>query len=363
MNKYIKSIKLPDGTSRDIKAPYIQDLNDGAVQFWSGTKAEYDAIETKDSNTIYNVTDDTSVSDIIANTDLSNLSAIGQAVLDKKANTDLFNLTETGEKHFLNKTQLTNCILEAPNGVATYEGDTITVKAGLRYLTGNGRNADKTLKTVEHTLDNDLTFDFTGASTYNYGAVFIIDGLPRVLNISQIYYIDADPSSISITADTNNNQVWYDLRNNQVYFSRYTTTEWVLTTDIIKVAMMYTTNKTTLSALRYEAPVDLLMRTNKREISGWGMPSGTYINLTLGSTGSTYTAPANGYVFLHKIATAANQFVNIYTNIVSEEKSSASSTNLKVWLPVYKGQTYTVGYSAAGDTKYFIFVYAEGETN
>jgi hypothetical protein len=78
MSKYIKSIKLPDGTSRDIKAPYIQDLNNGAVQFWSGTKAEYDAIETKDSNTIYNVTDDTSVSDIIANTDLSNLTELGE---------------------------------------------------------------------------------------------------------------------------------------------------------------------------------------------------------------------------------------------------------------------------------------------
>lgn len=42
------------------------------------------------------------------------------------ANTDLSNLTDEGEKHFLNKTQITNCILEAPNGVVEWSGITPT---------------------------------------------------------------------------------------------------------------------------------------------------------------------------------------------------------------------------------------------
>ena len=42
------------------------------------------------------------------------------------ADTDLSNLTDEGEKHFLNKTQITNCILEAPNGVAEWSGVTPT---------------------------------------------------------------------------------------------------------------------------------------------------------------------------------------------------------------------------------------------
>ena len=42
------------------------------------------------------------------------------------ADTDLSNLTAEGEKHFLNKTQLTNCILEAPNGVVEWSGVTPT---------------------------------------------------------------------------------------------------------------------------------------------------------------------------------------------------------------------------------------------
>ena len=42
------------------------------------------------------------------------------------ANTDLSNLTDEGEKHFLNKTQLTNRILEAPNGTAEYSNVGLT---------------------------------------------------------------------------------------------------------------------------------------------------------------------------------------------------------------------------------------------
>lgn len=42
------------------------------------------------------------------------------------ADTNLSNLTDEGEKHFLNKTQITNCILEAPNGVVEWSGVTPT---------------------------------------------------------------------------------------------------------------------------------------------------------------------------------------------------------------------------------------------
>ena len=43
----------------DIKAKTVVDTNSGDLAFWSGTKQEYDAIVTKDANTIYNITDDT----------------------------------------------------------------------------------------------------------------------------------------------------------------------------------------------------------------------------------------------------------------------------------------------------------------
>ena len=47
------------------------------------------------------------------------------------ADTDLSNLTDEGEKHFLNKTQVTNCILEEPdNTIYEYNDSSFTFKAG-----------------------------------------------------------------------------------------------------------------------------------------------------------------------------------------------------------------------------------------
>ena len=54
--------QLLDGTTGLIPYQRIKSLtetrNDGQLKFWTGTKAQYDAIVTKDGNTLYNITDD-----------------------------------------------------------------------------------------------------------------------------------------------------------------------------------------------------------------------------------------------------------------------------------------------------------------
>lgn len=50
-----------------------------ALKLWTGTRAEYDAITTKDSNTLYHIKDDTGELVTFANADLSNLSSTGEA--------------------------------------------------------------------------------------------------------------------------------------------------------------------------------------------------------------------------------------------------------------------------------------------
>ena len=57
--------------------------------------------------------------------------------------------TTTELDNKLNKQQITNCILEAPNGVYSVSGRTLTIKAGLKVLIPDGRNADGTLKNIE----------------------------------------------------------------------------------------------------------------------------------------------------------------------------------------------------------------------
>lgn len=58
---YVKNLDI-NGTSYPIKSVAVNDVNSGsAIKTWTGTKAQYDAITTKDANTLYNITDDTDV--------------------------------------------------------------------------------------------------------------------------------------------------------------------------------------------------------------------------------------------------------------------------------------------------------------
>jgi hypothetical protein len=54
----VKELNI-NNTTYDIKAKSVVDTNSGAVKMWTGTKAQYDAIVTKDATTLYNITDDT----------------------------------------------------------------------------------------------------------------------------------------------------------------------------------------------------------------------------------------------------------------------------------------------------------------
>lgn len=65
----VKELNI-NNTTYDIKAKSVVDNNSGAVKFWTGTKAQYNAIVTKDSNTQYNCTDSGEIylgTDLIAN--------------------------------------------------------------------------------------------------------------------------------------------------------------------------------------------------------------------------------------------------------------------------------------------------------
>lgn len=99
-------------------------------------------------------------------------------------------------------------------------------------------------------------------------------------------------------------------------------------------------------------------------LSGLGMPSGRYIDLTLGASGSTYTAPANGYFYLGKAATAAGQYVDMFNTIskyrLQGQAMSAGSYCL-ITVPARKGDVVKINYNVAGAIEGFYFIYAEGE--
>lgn len=105
--------------------------------------------------------------------------------------------------------------------------------------------------------------------------------------------------------------------------------------------------------------------TAKSKITNLPMPSNSYIDLTLGANGSTYTAPANGWVFLDKFSNAANEYihlVNASSGAISNRHNSTTPSQIHaVFLPARKNDMIQVYYNLTGSTNYFRFVYAQGE--
>lgn len=114
-----------------------------------------------------------------------------------------------------------------------------------------------------------------------------------------------------------------------------------------------------------------LSTAGKSLISGLGMPSNRYIDLTLGASGTEYTAPANGYFYLAKSSTASGQTASIRvykdgtTDILygQEYPSWSSNVNIKYTWYVRKGTKTVIDYTLGGTTNNFRFIYAEGEPN
>ncbi len=113
--------------------------------------------------------------------------------------------------------------------------------------------------------------------------------------------------------------------------------------------------------LNGKADTDLTNTTNTGYIkmAGASMPSNKYINLTLGASGTTYTAPANGWFCVNTGNVAGS--VTIYNaNLGMGTMSPAISGwgGGVAFLPVKKGDIVTIWYSNGAEI--FRFVYAVG---
>lgn len=107
-----------------------------------------------------------------------------------------------------------------------------------------------------------------------------------------------------------------------------------------------------------------LLNALKAMGSGWSMPSNTYNDLTLGASGSTYTAPANGWFVVGKVAGATGLYWYWENQTASGIRYSLTSQNgnqvIETFLPCKKGDTIFVSYNLSGTTNVFRFIYAEG---
>ena len=133
------------------------------------------------------------------------------------------------DNNFLNKTQITNCILEAPNGVATYSGSTITVKQGLKVLTPNGRNADGTLNNIEHTTPNDISRTvITSVDNVYIAFISVIEDGYAIGYVPLNTYYESSVKPTSSTA-----RRWLDTENNYFYILESGEPEQLFSTKVL----------------------------------------------------------------------------------------------------------------------------------
>ena len=110
----------------------------------------------------------------------------------------------------------------------------------------------------------------------------------------------------------------------------------------------------------------LSVKTNLEQAAAASMPGNKYIDLTLADSGAVYTAPAAGWICVHKGAANSGQYLEIINEVSKlglrcyNAYTASSGQPMKVFLPVNKGDSFKVNYSASLATEYFRFVYPLG---
>lgn len=232
---------------------------------------------------------------------------------------------------FSNSNSLVTSIDQIFNGFC-YIGSTAFALPGVKGLFPNGRNEDGTLKTRE-----------------------FVNPTIRIHNVSGTY-------SVKLCLATNGIGAYfyaYDEVKNAIY--RTDTGAYYPSDRLIVGDISYTNG--VITSLQPKTTFHAVDYSDKSIISGWSMPSENYAELTLGASGSKYTAPANGWFCVEKAATAANQYMYIGMSgfAFGTIQYSTGSYNLERIFPVKKGQEVVINYTLGGATQGFRFFYAEGE--
>lgn len=137
----------------------------------------------------------------------------------------------------------------------------------------------------------------------------------------------------------------------------------VATKAISQSAMNWSSWASSLNG-KLNADVSNLDVTGKSLISGLGMPSNEYIDLTLGASGTTYTAPANGWFWV-EISGGNYQFAhlaNVTASGLGIQVGANTNASAIGYLPTRKNDIVNIVYGGTNSTaKKLKFIYAEGE--
>lgn len=217
-----------------------------------------------------------------------------------------------------------------------YIGSTVYALPGVKGLIPNGRNADGSLRNIEFTTDTVLI-------TTNSGST---DTRNIILSGNSIDH----PGTSGYNEISN--IVWKD--------------NGIVVNDMIAGQAVYTSGKVT--SFTPKTAFHAVDRNDSSWVAQQAMPSNKYIDLTLGATGSTYIAPANGWFYLEgqgQASFAGWIEVDVKINgvmVYRNGRYTSTSNTIKMITPVIKGAQYVVRFHlGSGSLNLNRFIYAEGE--
>ena len=247
-----------------------------------------------------------------------------------------------------------------------YIGSTVFVLPGVKVQTTFERNADGTYKSEIWSIQSVLTKTRTtsGTNLQWYIQKNISDGTTAI-NALLHYY---SSSTIPSTGPTfsliwcEEDGGWYSIGSTGIaaksnyYFLKVFSSDGDSAGKISNFKVCSVDSVVNSNASNFS-------QAGRSLLAGMSMPSSKYENWTLGASGSTYTAPANGYLTLFKFASGGSaQYAQIRVDYrKSDFRNVPSGQQATPILPLLKGETATVEYNLTGTTQYFRFIYAEGE--
>ncbi len=111
-----------------------------------------------------------------------------------------------------------------------------------------------------------------------------------------------------------------------------------------------TLNTNTLSSRIDEIETNMAFATDPETLSGYSMPSGKYIALTAGTSGASYTMPANGMIYCLVKCNATNAWFNVKRSLTGSRHQipiGVVNSHAAVEMPVSKGEIIEITYTSS----------------
>ena len=156
----------------------------------------------------------------------------------------LDNLTEDGEKHFLNKSQITNCLLEVPQRVKLELNDgVLTLKAGSQVIVPNGFEADGVTPRFDYVdIESDITHVLNYSTTDKPVLMWAVNY--SALTTDRLGVISSG------TTPSNYDQygTWYDTNANIVKYTYDSGATWISSRSL-PIAILNTDGANTFASI------------------------------------------------------------------------------------------------------------------